>query len=183
MACDGFNSKIRSFTKIGLHGERNLQSFLNVCFTSKKLSRILQQRKLKAMLHFVYNSEVVGCLVNHCYRTGTFVLQLPISPEIEDLDFLLEPSNISMILELFDESIKSNIRNDIQVVHKELWRLSSVVADRYHEGRIILAGDSAHSIPPAGGLGMNTGIQDAHNLAHKLIKYHYGVKCQSSDIE
>lgn len=30
---------------------------------------------------------------------------------------------------------------------------------------------------------MNTGIQDAHNLAHKLIKYHYGVKCQSSDIE
>ena len=135
------------------------------------------------MLHFVYNSEVVGCLVNHCYRTGTFVLQLPISPEIEDLEALLDPSNINMILELFDESIKTNIRNDIQVVQKGLWKLSSVVADRYHEGGIVLAGDSAHSIPPSGGLGMNTGIQDAHNLAHRLIKYHHGVEGQTHEFD
>lgn len=124
------------------------------------------------MLHFVYNSEVVGCLVNHCYRRGIFVLQLPISPEVEDLDVLLDPKNINMVLELFDESIKTNIRNDIQILHKGIWKLSSMVADRYHQGNIVLAGDSAHSIPPSGGLGMNTGIQDAHNLAHKLIKHY-----------
>ena len=34
--------------------------------------------------------------------------------------------------------------------------------------RIFLLGDSAHRFPPAGGFGMNTGIQDAHNLAWKL---------------
>jgi putative polyketide hydroxylase len=35
-------------------------------------------------------------------------------------------------------------------------------------GRIFLAGDSAHRFPPSGGFGMNTGLQDAHNLAWKL---------------
>ena len=35
-------------------------------------------------------------------------------------------------------------------------------------GRVLLAGDAAHRFPPAGGFGMNTGIQDAHNLAWKL---------------
>ena len=40
--------------------------------------------------------------------------------------------------------------------------------DDVQEGRIFLAGDAAHQFPPAGGFGMNTGIQDAHNLAWKL---------------
>lgn len=101
------------------------------------------------------------------------MLQLPISPEVEDVQAMLDYRNISMILDLFDESIRLNIKNDIEVVHKGLWNLSSMVADRYHQGSIVLAGDSAHSIPPAGGLGMNTGIQDAHNLAHRLIKNYY----------
>ena len=48
------------------------------------------------------------------------------------------------------------------------WNLSGVVAENFHKGNIILAGDSAHSFPPAGGFGMNTGIQDAYNLAFKL---------------
>lgn len=135
------------------------------------------------MLHFVYNSEVVGCLVNHCYRSGIFVLQLPISPEVEDLDSLLDMRNVNMVLNLFDETIKANIRNDIQVLHKGIWKLSSMIAERYHQGSIVLAGDSAHSIPPSGGLGMNTGIQDAHNLAHKLVKYYHGEGVDSPQLE
>jgi len=42
------------------------------------------------------------------------------------------------------------------------------VADRYREGRIFLVGDSAHRFPPTGGMGLNTGVGDAHNLAWKL---------------
>ena len=40
----------------------------------------------------------------------------------------------------------------------------------YRVGRVFLAGDAAHVHPPAGGLGMNTGIQDAYNLGWKLAR-------------
>jgi putative polyketide hydroxylase len=46
--------------------------------------------------------------------------------------------------------------------------IGAQVAQRYREGRIFLVGDAAHLVPPTGGLGANTGIQDAHNLAWKL---------------
>jgi len=48
------------------------------------------------------------------------------------------------------------------------WSVEGVLADRYVDGRIILAGDAAHRHPPTTGLGLNTGIQDVHNLAWKL---------------
>jgi putative polyketide hydroxylase len=46
--------------------------------------------------------------------------------------------------------------------------IGAQVAQRYREGRVFLVGDAAHIVPPTGGLGANTGIQDAHNLAWKL---------------
>lgn len=48
------------------------------------------------------------------------------------------------------------------------WRATSDVAERYKAGRIFLAGDAAHLMPPNGGFGGNTGIHDAHNLAWKM---------------
>ena len=49
-----------------------------------------------------------------------------------------------------------------------LWRANVRIVDRYREGNILLAGDAAHVHSPAGGQGMNTGIQDAYNLGWKL---------------
>ena len=46
---------------------------------------------------------------------------------------------------------------------------SALQADRYRDGRILLAGDAAHVHFPMGGQGMNLGVQDAHNLAWRLI--------------
>jgi 2-polyprenyl-6-methoxyphenol hydroxylase-like FAD-dependent oxidoreductase len=54
------------------------------------------------------------------------------------------------------------------VEHKDLWVRKRTVADRFMDGRVFLAGDSAHAHPPNGGLGMNTGIQDAFDLGWKL---------------
>ncbi len=48
------------------------------------------------------------------------------------------------------------------------WRATACVAERLREGRIFIAGDAAHLMPPNGGFGGNTGIHDAHNLAWKL---------------
>jgi 2,4-dichlorophenol 6-monooxygenase len=57
---------------------------------------------------------------------------------------------------------------DIEVLCVSHWVLEGVLADRYQVGRVFLAGDAAHRHPPTTGLGLNTAIQDAHNLAWKL---------------
>ena len=62
-------------------------------------------------------------------------------------------------------------RTDIRLHEPQwssLWRANIRLVDRYHEGRVFLAGDAAHIHSPAGGQGMNTGIQDAYNLGWKL---------------
>jgi hypothetical protein len=55
------------------------------------------------------------------------------------------------------------------------WEATADVADRYQVGRIFLAGDAVHALPPNGGFGGNTGMQDAHNLAWKLAMAVHGV--------
>lgn len=57
---------------------------------------------------------------------------------------------------------------DVKVISRSTWRLSRQVAAKFREGRMFLIGDAAHRFPPNGGFGMNSGIQDAHNLAWKL---------------
>lgn len=55
------------------------------------------------------------------------------------------------------------------------WRAVSDVAREFQHGRVFLVGDAAHLMPPNGGFGGNTGIQDAHNLAWKLALVLKGV--------
>ncbi len=53
-------------------------------------------------------------------------------------------------------------------VWSTVWRPTVRMVERYRDGRVLLAGDAAHCHSAAGGQGMNTGIQDAHNLSWKL---------------
>ena len=54
------------------------------------------------------------------------------------------------------------------------WVRRRMVADHYGRGRVFLAGDAVHVMPPNGGLGMNTGIGDAVDLGWKLAAVHHG---------
>ncbi|SDT19004.1 2-polyprenyl-6-methoxyphenol hydroxylase [Streptomyces sp. TLI_053] len=59
-----------------------------------------------------------------------------------------------------------------------VFRISHRLADRYRVGRVFLAGDAAHIHPPTGAQGMNTGVQDAWNLAWKLALALRGVAAE-----
>ena len=56
----------------------------------------------------------------------------------------------------------------VQIENVQRWSATADWAERFAEGRIFIAGDAAHVMPPTGGFGGNTGIQDAFDLAWKL---------------
>jgi 2-polyprenyl-6-methoxyphenol hydroxylase-like FAD-dependent oxidoreductase len=94
--------------------------------------------------------------------TDTYQLQAQIHPEEEQ-----EPS-----LEIFQRIVRERTqRDDIELLDApwtSLYRVNIRMVSRYRIGRVFLAGDAAHVHSPAGGQGMNTGIQDAYNLGWKL---------------
>ena len=55
-----------------------------------------------------------------------------------------------------------------EIIHRNMYNVHQRVAGSFREGRFILAGDAAHINNPIGGMGMNSGFQDALNLADKL---------------
>jgi 2,4-dichlorophenol 6-monooxygenase len=65
-------------------------------------------------------------------------------------------------------------RCDMKVHSISHWPVEGRVADRFRVGPVFLVGDAAHRHPPSGALGLNTGIQDAHNLAWKLAAVLHG---------
>ena len=69
------------------------------------------------------------------------------------------------------ESVRLAIGDDdvpFRIKKVSPWQFNHVVAAHYRRGRLFIAGDAAHRHPPANGLGSNTSIQDAYNLAWKL---------------
>ncbi len=77
--------------------------------------------------------------------------------------------------ELSEESVMPRVRAavgdpsvEIRIKKISEWQFHHVIAAHYRRGRLFLAGDAAHRHPPANGLGSNTSVQDAYNLAWKL---------------
>lgn len=57
---------------------------------------------------------------------------------------------------------------EVEFEHIGFWDLRFMLADSYRQGRVFIAGDAAHSHPPYGGYGVNSGLEDARNLGWKL---------------
>lgn len=94
--------------------------------------------------------------------TNSFQFQSQISPDDNS-----EPSleRFQQILDERTNGMRVKLRNTTWM---SLFRANIRMVDRYRVGRVFLAGDAAHVHSPAGGQGMNTGIQDAYNLGWKL---------------
>jgi 2-polyprenyl-6-methoxyphenol hydroxylase-like FAD-dependent oxidoreductase len=123
------------------------------------------------MLHFIFNDKTVSVLVCHDTRESlsSFVLQVPYFPPVQTQmkDFSKEKCTQIVLDSLGTEQLDMTAK-DINIAQINSWRMDAIVAKKFAEGRVFLAGDSAHAFPPSGGFGLNTGIGDAFNLAHAL---------------
>jgi 2-polyprenyl-6-methoxyphenol hydroxylase-like FAD-dependent oxidoreductase len=98
-------------------------------------------------------------------RSGTWFFTAPL-PEDDGED----PASVSVetFAAIFAERVGLPGVRFSHPVYLSVYQVNIRMVDRYRDGRILLAGDAAHVHTPAGGQGMNTGVQDAYNLGWKL---------------
>ncbi|CAM6105238.1 unnamed protein product [Calypogeia fissa] len=164
VATDGAGSSVRRLLGVSMQGEVAMQNLISVHFFSEELGRYLSINR-PAMLYFVFNASAIAVIVAHNLQLGEFIAQIPYYPPHQAFEDFKKEVCRSIIQEV---SGIQNLEMEIKSVKK--WVMDAQVADSFCGGlgRIFIAGDAAHCFPPAGGFGMNTGIQDAHNLAWKL---------------
>ncbi|XP_042057215.1 putative polyketide hydroxylase [Salvia splendens] len=168
---DGASSTVRKLVGIGMSGEHDLQKLISIHFTSQDLGQYLMNER-PGMLFFIFNTEAIGVLVAHDLMQGEFVLQVPFYPPQQRFDDFSSRMCEKIIFSLVGRELA-----DTNVLDVKPWVMHAEVAQAFlaSNNRVILAGDAAHRFPPAGGFGMNTGIQDSHNLAWKLASVLRGI--------
>ncbi|MFE4969495.1 FAD-dependent monooxygenase [Streptomyces sp. NPDC056660] len=156
LAADGANSTVRERLGIGTTGPGALGSFTTVVFDAD-LDRWCAHQP--AGVYFTAYGTFTPL-----YPEGGWAWfgATPDAPERADWAGL-----VSRAL-----GPGAGVRAD--VVRVQHWPMTATVAETFVRGRILLAGDAAHAVPPIGGLGMNAGVADAHNLCWKLAGVLHG---------
>ena len=157
VGCDGGRSLVRERLGIGLQGRGSLASFVSIFFDAPKFMEC--HRFGPANIYFPLHRDHRGFLLN--WNTGTtFTYHLILSPGTDWQS--IDPVT----------AIRSVLGCDTSLTIRSVqpWTAHALTASRYASagGRVFLAGDAAHLFTPTGGLGMNTGVSDAIDLAWKL---------------
>lgn len=157
IGCDGANSQVRQTLGIEYEGLTFPELFLSISTT------------------FEYKDAWPDLTyVNYIADPEEWLVLL----RVVDAWRVLFPTSLDEDREksLSDEAVQTRLRTVVDpgepfdVVHRTHYGVHQRVATTYRVGNILLAGDSAHINNPLGGMGMNGGIQDAFNLAEKLVR-------------
>jgi 2-polyprenyl-6-methoxyphenol hydroxylase-like FAD-dependent oxidoreductase len=155
--CSGGHSPIRRAFGIGMSGSSYVGHNLSIFVRAPQLWTHHPMGKA-ALISFVEPAGLWRNLVildgRELYRFGVAGKQFFDAPEAVDAD------------RLFEEVVGKPVPHEVISIRR--WTARNVVSDRYREARVFLAGDAAHLNHPASGLGLNTGLGDAVDLAWKL---------------
>ncbi|KAE8355650.1 FAD binding domain-containing protein [Aspergillus coremiiformis] len=151
IAADGCRSTIRELLQIPRYGRGHMQTMRSVLF------RAPLDQYMQGVHQFTIDQPDLKAFLT-TYSDGRWVLMFYDDIERD------EPTLRSKIHQAIG---RSDLPVDIITTGR--WDLTALVADTFQSGRIFLAGDAAHTLPPnRGGYGANTGIHDVDNLAWKL---------------
>jgi 2-polyprenyl-6-methoxyphenol hydroxylase-like FAD-dependent oxidoreductase len=154
VGCDGGRSNIRRALGIQFEGVFSQGMNVAVLFRAPLLTK---GNHGAAVQYQIINSQINGAIAA---VDGKDLWRLNIrNVKQEQLDVLNAPEKLRAAL---GETI------DFELLAVRPWTGHCVVAERYREGRVFLAGDAAHLNWPAGGFGMNTGVGDAVDIGWKL---------------
>jgi 3-(3-hydroxy-phenyl)propionate hydroxylase len=155
IAADGGNSQIREYLGLAFEGST------------------YPERTVLVTTPFPFHEHIEGLSsVSYCWEeNGNFsLLQLPNQWRVS----LYFPENMSPDDALADDHIQKKLQGicrtegAFEIYDKRVYRVHQRIVDKYDHGRVVLAGDAAHVNSPSGGMGMNGGLHDAHNLTEKL---------------
>jgi 2-polyprenyl-6-methoxyphenol hydroxylase-like FAD-dependent oxidoreductase len=165
VAADGNRSPMRARLGVGMRGHAELSRSITIYFRAD-CAELLRDRNQGVI--YVHNPELRGFFrIDRSGGNGFLVINTVGADVTQD-------SAVDVQSGLTEERALALLRTAIgtdmpmEIVDVANWRAEATCAERLREGRVFLAGDAAHVVPPNGGFGGNTGIQDAHNLAWKL---------------
>ncbi|WP_063065810.1 FAD-dependent monooxygenase [Nocardia violaceofusca] len=154
VGADGANSAVRAALGIGMRG-RVLANMGSVFFNAE-----LFTDGIRPLLSWIYSPALCGVLIAHA--NDDYVLMTP---------FLSEHQEIARDGRAFWARTLPRVIGQhvpFRMHSTGTWTMTSQAAETFAKGNVILAGDAAHRFPHTGGFGLNSGVQDAHNLAWKL---------------
>lgn len=157
IAADGANSFVRKKLSINMDGIPLLGTHVSA-YCETDLSPWLSDKPF-AVMAFTDN-EQMGRVMMAVDLKSRWIFSKRIADANETLT---KEEGIQLVRATVDEPELA-----VTVINISKWEMAALNAQQYQHGRIFLCGDAAHRIPPTGGMGMNTGIGDAHNLAWKI---------------
>ncbi|MFF8596802.1 FAD-dependent monooxygenase [Streptomyces sp. NPDC015220] len=165
IGADGARSRVREQCGIALQGSEGIARVASVWFEAD-LSRYCEDRP--AILY-------IGGVPGRPPEDGRVFVSIRPWHEWVYLRFLDHDDDPGAFDPDDHEEIAAHIRQSIgdpsvavRIKSVSPWQVNAVVAERYSGGRVFCVGDAVHQMPPTNGLGLNTAVADAYNLAWKL---------------